>query len=177
MKKAVILSVFLLFITFLINAQIGHVNVFDILKSLPERKQAMETLQKETEAKKAFIKVLEDKLQTKANAFRLKTEKLTEADFKDKVKMKIAHKEQLALQGELKKIEELKAEAVQFLQKKELDLTKPIEAKVMVSISKIAKAKGLTYVLDSSQQGVLLYVDKSSSNDLTPKVKADLGIK
>lgn len=178
MKKTIISSVFILFLFFSVNAQkIGHVNIFSIFESLPEKKRAMEILHKETEEKKAVIKNLENKLQAKASAFRIKTEKFTESDFKNKIKMKATQKEQIALQEELKKIEELKAEALQSLQKKEANLTKPIEEKVITSINKIAKEKGLVYVFDSSQESVLLYIDTSVADDLTIAVKTDLGIK
>lgn len=179
MKKVNFLSIlFLLFGTFLINAQkIGHVDVFEILENFQEKKIAMELLQKETNTKKKFIKSLEEKLQIRADAFRSKTEKLNELDFSNRKKMEDIQKEQLELQEELKKIDAIKAEAVQFLQKKELDLTKSIEIKLISSINKIAKEKGLSYVLDSSQQGIFLYIDRTDANDLTSIIKLDLGIK
>lgn len=175
MKKVII---FLFFGSILIHAQkIAHVNIFEILERLPERKQALLILQKETETKKAIIKSLEEKFQNKAHMFRLKTEKFTELDFKNKSKMKATKKEQIALQEELKKIEGIKSEALKFLQKREADLNKPIENKIISSINKIAKLKGVSYVLDSSQQGIFLYIDSLSSNDLTSMIKSDLGVK
>lgn len=179
MKKKITLSIVILLITFITKTQtIGHVNIFDILENMPEKRKAMQNLKKETESKKSIIKSLENKLQNKANAFRKKTEKLKESDLRNRVKMQAIQKEQITLQEELKKIEEIKAEALRFLQKKESDLMKPIESKIINSIHKIAKEKGLSYVFDSShQQGIILYVDPTHSNDLTSKIKYDLGIK
>lgn len=179
MKKKTILSIFILFTTLITKTQIiGHVNIFDILESMPEKRRAMQTLKKETESKKNIIKALEDKLQNKANAFRKKTEKLREIDLKNRIKMQAIQKEQISLQEELKRIEAIKTEALRFLQKKESDLMKPIESKIIKSIHKIAKEKGLSYVLDSShQQGIILYTDPVHSNDLTSRIKSDLGIK
>lgn len=179
MKKKAILSIFILLTTFITKTQtIGHVNIFEILENMPEKKRAMQTLKRETESKKNIIKSLEDKLQNKANAFRKKTEKLREIDLKNRFKMQAIQKEQISLQEELKKIEAIKTEALRFLQKKEADLMKPIESKIINSIHKIAKEKGISYVLDSShQQGIILYTDPIRSNNLTSKIKADLGIK
>lgn len=179
MKKKAILSIVILLITFITKTQtIGHVNIFEILENMPEKRKAMQTLKKETESKKNIIKSLENKLQNKANAFRKKTEKLREVDLRNRLKMQSMQKEQITLQEELKKIEEIKTEALRFLQKRESDLMKPIEAKIIKSIHKIAKEKRLSYVLDSShQQGVILYVDPIHSNNLTPRIKSDLGIK
>lgn len=176
MRKYTLITLFALFLGTFLNAQkVGHLNSLEILDKMPERKQAAETIEKEGNTKREAIKKLEDDAQKKIEAFQAKASKLVEADYKDQTKMAGFQKEQEALQAEVKKIEGVKAEAVQSMQKKGEELMKPIEEKLIGVINKVAKAKGLAYVLDSSQQ-VLLYIDASNGIDISADVKKELGI-
>lgn len=176
MRKYTLITIFALFLATFVNAQkVGHLNSLEILDKMPERKQAAETIEKEGNAKREAIKKLEEEAQKKIEAFQAKTAKLVEADYKDQTKMAGFQKEQESLQAEVKKIESVKVEAGQSLQKKGEELMKPIEEKLLGAIKKAAKAKGLAYVLDSSQQ-VLLYIDETNSIDLSSDVKKELGI-
>ena len=65
-----------------------------------------------------------------------------------------------------------KMKQYQDLQKKEADLLKPIFEKAKAAISKVAKAQGFTYVLDSTQGSGVLVAD---GKDLLADVKKELG--
>jgi outer membrane protein len=176
MKKYTLITLFALFLGTFLNAQkVGHLNSLEILDKMPERKQAAETIEKEGNAKRDAIKKLEEETQKKIEAFQIKADKLTEVERKDQTKMTGFQKEYETLQAEVKKIESVKLEAGQTLQKKGEELMKPIEEKLIGAINKVAKAKGLAYVLDSSQQ-VLLYIDTTNGVDLSADVKKELGI-
>jgi outer membrane protein len=69
-------------------------------------------------------------------------------------------------------IRQYQAQAQQDLQKKELELLKPITEDAKAAIIKVAKAQGFQYVLDSTQgQGVIL----ADGKDLMADVKKELG--
>jgi len=68
-----------------------------------------------------------------------------------------------------KRIQDFQENAQKDMQKKESDLTKPLEEKVRASIQKVGRAKGYQYVLENS---ALLLAD---GPDITPDVKKDLG--
>ena len=173
MKKYTLITLFALFLGTFLNAQkVGHLNSLEILDKMPERKQAAETIEKEGNAKRDAIKKLEEETQKKIEAFQIKADKLTEVERKDQTKMTGFQKEYETLQAE---VESVKLEAGQTLQKKGEELMKPIEEKLIGAINKVAKAKGLAYVLDSSQQ-VLLYIDATNGVDLSADVKKELGI-
>ena len=69
-------------------------------------------------------------------------------------------------------IRQYQAQAQQDLQKKELDLLKPITEKAKNAILKVGNAQGFDYILDSSQgQGVIM----ANGKDLLTDVKSELG--
>ena len=69
-------------------------------------------------------------------------------------------------------IRQYQAQAQQDLQKKELDLLKPITEKAKNAILKVGNAQGFDYILDSSQgQGVIM----ANGKDLLSDVKSELG--
>jgi outer membrane protein len=69
-------------------------------------------------------------------------------------------------------IRQYQAQAQQDLQKKELDLLRPITEKAKNAILKVGNAQGFDYVLDSSQgQGVIM----ANGKDLLTDVKTELG--
>ena len=81
---------------------------------------------------------------------------------------------QKELQDLNQRIQDFQVQAQTEFQKKNDELSRPINEKAKKAIEKIAKAKGYKLVLDSSL-GVLLYTDPA--DDLFSAVKADLGIK
>lgn len=71
-------------------------------------------------------------------------------------------------------IREYQGQAQEDLQKKQFDLIKPIAEKVQAAIAKVAKAKGIEYVLQSTpNNGIVLVAD---GLDLTADVKKELGL-
>lgn len=124
MKKYTLITLFALFLGTFVNAQkVGHLNSLEILDKMPERKLAAETIEKEGNAKREAIQKLEVDAQKKIEAFQLKADKITELERKDQTKMAGFQKEYEALQAEVKKIESVKAEAGQMMQKRYFQLT------------------------------------------------------
>ena len=69
-------------------------------------------------------------------------------------------------------IRQYQGQAQQDLQKKEIELLKPITEKAKAAILKVGNDQGFNYVLDSSQgQGVIM----ANGKDLLADVKAELG--
>ena len=61
----------------------------------------------------------------------------------------------------------------QEMQKKEVDLLKPITEKAKAAILKVARVQGFDYVLDSTQGGGVIMAD---GKNLIDDVKKELGI-
>jgi outer membrane protein len=83
--------------------------------------------------------------------------------------LKLKQDELLAM---YKRIQEFKQSAQNDIQDKQVELLEPFQTKLSEAVKKIAKINKYNYVFDIS---VLLYY--TLGDDLTDKVKAELGIK
>lgn len=86
----------------------------------------------------------------------------------------IKQTKQKELQDLNQRIQDFQVQAQSEFQKKNDELTRPLNEKAKKAIEKVAKAKGYKMVVDSSV-GVLLYTDPS--DDIFSAVKTELGIK
>ena len=86
----------------------------------------------------------------------------------------IKNTKQKELQDLNQRIQDFQVQAQTDFQKKNDDLTKPINDKAKKAIEKVAKTKGYKMVIDSSV-GVLLYTEPA--DDIFNAVKAELGVK
>lgn len=86
----------------------------------------------------------------------------------------IKQTKQKELQDLDQRIKDFQMQAQTDFQKKNEELTRPINEKAKKAIEKVAKSKGYKMVLDSSA-GMLLY--KDPADDLFTLVKAELGLK
>ncbi|MEK6616795.1 MAG: OmpH family outer membrane protein [Bacteroidota bacterium] len=86
----------------------------------------------------------------------------------------IKNMKQKELQDLNQRIQDFQVQAQTDFQKKNDELTKPINGKAKKAIEKVAKAKGYKLVIDSSA-GVLLYTEPAE--DIFNAVKAELGVK
>lgn len=78
-------------------------------------------------------------------------------------------------QGDLAKkyerIEKFSAEMQEQIQKKQIELLKPFQDKLMEAIATVAKAENFTYIFDSTT-----LLSSQNGEDIAPKVKKLLGI-
>ena len=139
------------------QVKIAHIDVQKLLEEMPERKSIEAQLKKLEQGYTADIQAAIKELQARADKYQKEAAALTEAQLK-------------ARETEfLKKSEET---AAQNLQKKQQELVEPLLKKVKSSIEKVAKAKGVQYVLDSSAGSSVIV---ASGEDLYSSVKKDLG--
>jgi outer membrane protein len=145
-----------------INAQakIAHVDVNELMTKMPEILDAQKQLQKLGETYSADYNTMVQEYQAKIKKYDGEAATQTDA---------INQTRQGEVQDMAKRIGEFQENAQKDLQKKESDMMKPILDKVKAAISKVGKAKGYQYVLNTAD---LLLTD---GPDLTADVKKDLG--
>jgi outer membrane protein len=153
-------------VSFASQAQkIAFVELDSLLSVMPEM----------IEAKKAsadYYKQLEVTLTTMQKEL---NDKLADYQSKEKEYTDlIKQTKQKELQDMNQRIQDFQAQAQTDFQKKNDELTKPINEKAKKAIEKVAKAKGYKMVIDSSIGGVL-YSDPADNIFLL--VKAELGVK
>jgi outer membrane protein len=134
--------------------KLGHVDINQILSSLPQRDSAAAVMEKETkEVQKAFEDMsaeynkLFDDYEKAAPTLTEVVRKAKEADLLDKQK----------------RLEEFQQNATTKLDQRNAELIKPILDKILKAIDKVAVENGFTYILDVSK-GSVVYTSKDSQN-------------
>ena len=163
MKRIVLLLAVLLTTGFVANAQkIAHIDFQALVTSMPESKKLNADLEKLSKTYQEEIKAAQTKLQAKAEKYRAEQNSQTVAQNEERAK---------ELQQDQVRLQKLTQTAEQDIATKRNEGLKPILAKANKAVNKIAKAKGIQYVLP---KGSVVY---AGGVDLLSAVKKELGIK
>lgn len=126
--------------------KLGYVDLQKAIQETSTGKKAKSELEKEFNAKKGDLQKREADLKKMAEDLEKKKVALS-----DEMKAK----KQQELQQDMMKFQREVGESQMNIQKKERELTEPILKKLQASLDKIAKDKGLSMVLEKSEQSVL----------------------
>jgi outer membrane protein len=161
-KTLLIAAILFIGATQISNAQtkVAHVDVADIMGKMPAILDAQKQLQTLGTTYDTDYKKMVEEYQAKLKKYEAESATVTEA---------VNQERQKEVQDMQKRIVDFRDNAQKELQNKESEIMKPIMEKVKASISKVGKAKGFQYVLDSS---TLLLAD---GTNITVDVKKDLG--
>ena len=164
LKSLVIVAI--LFIGTQVSAQtkVAHIDVQALMTSMPEMKTAQDQLKKIQENYDKDYKNMVTEYQTKLQKY--EQESTTAGDALNQTREK-------EMQDMGTSIQQFQQTAQKELGQKEVDLMKPLFEKGQKAIQKIAKAKGVNYVLDSTSPGTVLYME--GGIDLMADVKKELG--
>ena len=145
------------------NAQskIAHINTNELITAMPEMKAAQAEMEKLGKTYEADIQSMRTELQTKMKQYDAEAATKTQEENEKRV---------VEVQKMQQDIQQYAGNAQQELQKKEVDLLKPIQEKAFAAINKVAKAQGFQYVLD---EATLLVAE---GKDILTDVKKELGI-
>ncbi|MFK7948098.1 MAG: OmpH family outer membrane protein [Saprospiraceae bacterium] len=149
------------------QVRFGHVDMAEILKDMPQIKQARAKMEAE---RKSALKNLEAKskqIETKYVAAMQKAQ----AGQLTQVEQKQVEQELTQMQQSLAKEEQGLTENYV---KKEQALLEPIEKRIRKAIDDVAKEKGYRFIFDSSKGGFVLY--GRDSDDVMKYVKPKLGM-
>ena len=165
LKNLLLTSAIILVCSFNAQAQskVAHINTQELVESMPEMKSAKSELEKLAKTYETDIQAMATELQNKIKQY--DAESSTKTDEENGKRLQ-------EVQSMEQSIRQYQAQAQQDLQKKELDLLKPITEKAKNAILKVGNAQGFDYILDSSQgQGVIM----ANGKDLLSDVKSELG--
>lgn len=146
------------------QSKIAHVASQELVESMPGFKDAMAQLEKLQKTYDTEIRDMMTEAQRTMQRYESEAPTKTEEE---------NQKRAAELQSTQRRIQEHGQNAQQDLQKKELDLLKPVYEKARVAIQKVARAQGFDYVLDSTNGSGVIMAD---GTDLMPAVKQELGI-
>lgn len=145
------------------QTKVGHIDVSALMTTMPAMKAAETQLNKLREGYDTEYKKLVTEYQTKAAQYQKEAE--TAGDVLNQTRSQ-------EMQDMGARIQKYQDDASKSLQDKSVELQKPLMEKAQAAIQKVARAKGIQYVLDSTiGTGVLL----ADGIDLLADVKKELG--
>lgn len=146
------------------QSKIAHIDTQALVEAMPEMKAAQSQLEKLQKTYDTEIKAMTKELDTKLKQYGAEVDTKTDEENKKRAE---------EVQGMQNNIGAYRNQALQDLQKKEVDILQPILEKARAAIQKVARAKGYQYVMDSTQGSGLIMAD---GYDLLPDVKKEMGI-
>lgn len=147
------------------QTKIGHINFNAVIDAMPEVKTIQKQLQDYQQQFMEQLTTMNTELQTKAQDYDAKKATMTDATRAAK---------ETELQDINKRLQDYQNTARQKVEEKSNELSKPLFDKARAAVTAIAKEKGYTYVIDTSQTELLV---SPPADDLLVGVKTKLGLK
>jgi len=142
---------------------VAHINTQELIQAMPAMKAAQAEMEKLGATYEADIKASITEYQNKMKLYEAEASTKTDEENQKRI---------AEVQTMQQNIQAFQADAQQQMQKKEVDLLKPITEQAKAAILKVARAQGIKYVLDSTQGGGVIMAD---GKDLLNDVKKELG--
>ncbi len=146
------------------QSKVAHINTQTLIQSMPEMNTAQAEMDKLGKTYEADIQAMVTEYQNKMKQY--EAEAATKTDEENQKRL-------VEVQTMQQNIQQYQTQAQEEMQKKEIDLLKPITEKAKAAILKVARAQGFEYVLDSTQGGGVIMAD---GKNLLDDVKKELGI-
>ena len=149
------------------NAQkFGHVNAQEIIQAMPEFTKARADIEALTKTYEADLKSMQDELQKKAEAYE-KEQATLPANIKER--------REKELQDMYQKIQQTYQDNQQELAKLQQEKMQNITNKVLEAIKKVGEEGQYVYIMEMGAG--IPFINTNLSDDVTAKVKANLGLK
>ena len=145
------------------QTKVAHINTQELIQAMPAMKAAQAEMDKLGKTYEADYKAMVTEYQNKMKLYESEASTKTEEENQKRL---------VEVNTMQQNIQLYQAQAQQDLQKKEIDLLKPITEQAKTAILKVARAQGFEYVLDSTQGGGVIMAD---GKDLLNDVKKELG--
>lgn len=147
------------------TVKLGYINSQEVMMMMPEVNDVEKQLAEFNEKNMKYLQDMEKEIQDKYVKYEQEKDNMTEAI------RKVQEEELMGLQQRFQTTyQALQQEA----QKKQAELLKPLQDKLMAAIESVSKKQGLTMVYDM-MSGAILY-KSDAAIDITPAVKKELGI-
>jgi outer membrane protein len=147
------------------QTKIGYVNFNAIIDVMPEKNVLAKTLQDYGKTFTDQLQAMQTEYQKNGTDYETNRAKYTEAV-------------RLQKEGELtdlqKRIQDYNQKAQQSMETKQNELAKPLFDKVKIAIAAVAKEKGYTYIIDTTNTNLLV---APVTDDIFAAVKTKLGLK
>ena len=147
------------------TVKLGYINSQEVMMMMPEVNDVEKQLAEFNEKNMKYLQDMDKEIQDKYAKYEQEKDNMTEAI------RKVQEEELMGLQQRLQTTyQALQQEA----QKKQAELLKPLQDKLMAAIESVSKKQALTMVYDM-MSGAIVYKSETAI-DITPAVKKELGI-
>ena len=147
------------------TVKLGYINSQEVMMMMPEVNDVEKQLAEFNEKNMKYLQDMDKEIQDKYAKYEQEKDNMTEAI------RKVQEEELMGLQQRLQTTyQALQQEA----QKKQAELLKPLQDKLVAAIESVSKKQGLTMVYDM-MSGAVVYKSEAAI-DITPAVKKELGI-
>ena len=144
----------------------GHTNSQELIVDMAEFKKAEESLE-------ALQKKYGEEFERSQEEFTKKAQQFQQDMSENTLPQNIAERRQKELQDMGQRLEAFQQEAMQSIQKAQMELMAPIYNKLNDAIQKVGKKEGLIYIFDLASN-TIPYVDAQQSKDVTTLIKSEL---
>ncbi len=145
------------------QSKVAHIDTQKLISEMPEVIAAQKQLEQLEKTYTTEIENTYKEFQTKAQSY--SADAANQTDVTNQAR-------QQELETMQQNINQYRETAAQDLQKKQVEMMRPLYDKAKASIEKVAAAQGFDYVLDASAGGSVIM---AKGKDLMADVKADLG--
>ena len=166
MKKLFLALMMLLPMAAMAQAKFGHVNTQEIIQLMPEFTTARNEIEALTKQYEADLKLMQDELQKKGEAFEKE-----QATLPDNIKQR----RQQELQDMYQKIQQSYQDNQQALQQAQQEKMQAITTKMLDAIKAVGTEGGYVYIMEMGSG--IPFINTTLSTDVTAQVKAKLGLK
>ena len=145
------------------QSKVAHIDIQQLISQIPEVVAAQKQIK---ELEKTYANQIEStykELQTKAQSY--SADAANQTDVTNQARQK-------EIETMQQNINQYRETAAQDLQKKQVEMMRPLYDKARAAIEKVALAQGFDYVLDASAGGSVIM---AKGKDLMADVKAELG--
>jgi outer membrane protein len=147
------------------QTKVGYINFQALIAQMPEAKTVKAQLDTYSKQFTDELAVMQNELQTKGKEFQAQSATMTDA---------VRSAKQTELQDLQNRLQSYNTTAQQKFEERSNELIKPLTDKARAALTAVAKEKGYTYVLDSSQVQLLVSPD---GDDMMAAVKLKMGLK
>jgi outer membrane protein len=174
MKKSIKIAALSFVLGFLVlsaqaQQKFGHLNVGDLLQSMPEMKIADASFQAFFKSKQDLLMQMEAERQKKIVSYQEKEKNLSKAN--EEVLGKELETLAKEVQDMSKRLSDTQQKGEEEVNAKRQEVYQPVYDRAEKAIKAVAKEKGYAYVFDVSQQGVIYF---DGGDDILEVVKAKL---
>lgn len=145
------------------QSKVAHIDTQKLISEMPEVIAAQKQLEQLEKTYRTEIENTYKEFQTKAQSY--SADAPNQTDVTNQARQK-------ELETMQQNINQYRETASQDLQKKQVEMMRPLYDKAKAAIEKVAAAQGFDYVLDSSAGGSVIM---AKGKDLMADVKSDLG--